>query len=128
MFDEQGGTKSGYRLEYARSGRSKCSGPTPCKGTTIERGELRFGSLVNIKGITCFQWRHWRCVTARILTNAKKSLNDADELDGFEDLDDEDQERIKKAWDMGHVPPEDVTETAMKGDGEDEENDAERQR
>ncbi len=31
------------------------------------------------------------CVTTRILTNAKKSFNDADELDGFEDLDDEDQ-------------------------------------
>ncbi len=97
MSDEEGGKKSGYRLEYAKSARSKCTGePTflplrpascspvltafhaspsrhrpeavrislvlpvvhyysrssRCKGTKIEKDELRFGSLVDIKGNT----------------------------------------------------------------------------
>ena len=55
----------------------------------------------------------------------KAQFEEADELDGFEDLNDEDQERIKKAWDDGHVAPEDIPETAKKGDGEEEEDDDE---
>ena len=97
MSDEEGGKKSGYRLEYAKSARSKCTGEpisrplrrvscnplltaihaslsrhrtqavriflivmvvhycsrlSRCKGTKIEKGELRFGSLVDFKGNT----------------------------------------------------------------------------
>ena len=51
----------------------------------------------------------------------KNSFNEADELDGFDDLQEADQERIKKAWEDGHVADEDVPETARKGDGEEDE-------
>ena len=41
----------------------------------------------------------------------KESLGEAEELDGFEDLNDEDKARVQKAWEEGHVDPEDVPET-----------------
>lgn len=44
----------------------------------------------------------------------KKSFSKADELDGFDELQPADQDRIRKAWDDGHVPDEDVPETARK--------------
>ncbi|KAI0747052.1 poly polymerase and DNA-ligase Zn-finger region-domain-containing protein [Daedaleopsis nitida] len=122
MSDNDSPKKSGYRLEYASTGRAKCTGPKPCKGSQLPKGELRFGSLVDFQGKTSFQWRHWGCVTPKIITNMKNSFNEADELDGFDDLSEEDQERIKKAWEDGHVAPEDVPETAQKADGEDDED------
>ncbi|EPS95078.1 hypothetical protein FOMPIDRAFT_1038644 [Fomitopsis schrenkii] len=125
MSDEEGGKKSGYRLEYANSGRSKCNGPKPCKGTPIGKGELRFGSLVDFRGNTSFSWRHWGCVTTKILSNMKNSFDEADELDGFEDLNDDDQEKIRKAWGEGKVADEDIPDTARKADGEDDEEEEE---
>lgn len=56
----------------------------------------------------------------------KNSFNEADELDGFDDLNDEDQERIKKAWEDGHVAAEDVPESAKKSDGDEEDEDEEK--
>ena len=56
-------------------------------------------------------WRHWGCTTRKILENMKESLGEAEELDGFEDLNDEDKARIKKAWEEGHVDPSDVPDT-----------------
>ena len=53
-------------------------------------------------------WRHWGCVTAKIITNMKNSFNDADELDGFDDLQDDDQDRVKKAWEDGRVAGDDA--------------------
>ncbi|KAI0694521.1 poly polymerase and DNA-ligase Zn-finger region-domain-containing protein [Cytidiella melzeri] len=124
--DEGGGKKSGYRLEYASSARAKCKGPKPCNGTAIAKGELRFGSLVDFRGNTSFSWRHWGCVTTKILSNMKNSFDEADELDGFDDLEEKDQEKIRKAWQEGHVADEDIPESARKPDGEegDEEDDA----
>ena len=37
----------------------------------------------------------------------KNSFDEADELDGFEDLNDDDQEKIRKAWADGKVADED---------------------
>lgn len=53
----------------------------------------------------------------------KKSFEDPADLDGFEDLNDEDQEKVKKAYEDGHVAPEDVPESARKpeADEDDEE-------
>lgn len=44
----------------------------------------------------------------------KKSFDEADELDGFEELNDDDQEKIRQAWKEGHVAEEDVPESAQK--------------
>jgi len=52
----------------------------------------------------------------------KKSFPEADELDGFDDLQPEDQDKIRKAWDDGHVADEDVPETARKPDAVEDAN------
>lgn len=128
MSDSEGAKKSGYRLEYATSNRAKCKGPKPCQGTTITKGELKFGSLVDFRGNTSFTWRHWGCVTEKIFENAKKSFDEADELDGFEELKEEDQNKVRTAWEEGHVAEEDIPESAKKPTGDDEESDGEEEK
>lgn len=123
MSDNEGATKkSGYRLEYATSARAKCKGAKPCAGTPIPKGTLRMGSVVDIRGNTNFAWRHWGCTTPRIITNMKAKFSSAEDLDGFEDLKEEDQERVRRAWEEGRVADEDIPETARKpADAEDDE-------
>jgi len=123
MSDEETKKGGGYRLEYASSGRAKCKGPKPCSGTAIGKGELRFGSQVDFRGNVSFAWRHWGCVTPAIITNMKQSFEDADELDGFDDLKDKDKERIRKAWEEGKVADEDIPESARGGGDEVDEED-----
>jgi hypothetical protein len=65
-------------------------------------------------------WRHWGCVTPKIIENVKKSFEDAEDLDGFEELNEEDQQKLKTAWEAGHVAEEDVPPSAKKDDGEEE--------
>ena len=65
-------------------------------------------------------WRHWGCVTPKIIENVKKSFESAEDLDGFEELKEEDQEKLKTAWEVGHVAEEDIPPTAKKPDGADE--------
>ncbi|KAJ6616425.1 hypothetical protein B0H10DRAFT_1696163, partial [Mycena sp. CBHHK59/15] len=117
--------KSGYRLEYASSNRAKCKGSFSCilrVGTVITKGELRFGSIVDFQGKTSFAWRHWGCVTPKVLSNAKTMFDDAADLDGFEELEDADKDRITKAWEVGHVADEDIPDSARKPakDGDDD--------
>jgi hypothetical protein len=54
----------------------------------------------------------------------KKSFTSASDLDGFDDLKEEDQDRVEAAWETGKVAPEDVPESAKKpavsGDEEEE--------
>ncbi|RPD56945.1 zf-PARP-domain-containing protein [Lentinus tigrinus ALCF2SS1-7] len=114
MSNWEGDKKPVYRLEYTRSSRSRCTGPRPWKGTNIEKGGLRFGSFAGNMAFP-WEWRHWGCVTPHILNNLKKSFSQAEELDGFDELSEEDQERVKKAWEEGHVAPEDIPESAKKG-------------
>ena len=49
----------------------------------------------------------------------KKSFSEADELDGFDELRPADQDKIRKAWEDGHVADEDIPETARKAQGDD---------
>ncbi|KAF7980272.1 hypothetical protein HWV62_39027 [Athelia sp. TMB] len=156
MSDDEGGKKSGYRLEYAASARAKCKGPKPCQGertmtafpgdvdavsagTPIGKGELRVGTLVDIGGNTSLYvallnarkasanacvvnsaWRHWGCITPKILSNMKRSFGEAAELDGYDELRAEDQARVDAAWAEGRVADADVPDSARKpaGDGE----------
>lgn len=54
----------------------------------------------------------------------KAKFTNPDELDGFEDLKEEDQERVRRAWDQGHVADEDIPPTARKpADAADDEDD-----
>ena len=54
----------------------------------------------------------------------KKSFSDADELDGFDDLQPVDQEKVRQAWEDDHVADEDIPETARKPEGADEADEA----
>ncbi|KAF9076579.1 hypothetical protein BDP27DRAFT_1210113 [Rhodocollybia butyracea] len=116
----------GYRLEYASTSRAKCKGPKPCSGSPLAKGTLRLGSTVDFQGKTSFAWRHWGCVTPKVLSNIKEAHPDASELDGFEALNEADQEKIRKAWEDGHVADEDIPETARKAEGDAEEDDEEK--
>ncbi|KAG5219752.1 zf-PARP-domain-containing protein [Salix suchowensis] len=62
------------------------------------------------------------CVTARIIENIKKSLQEAPEIDGYEALSPEDQAKVNKAWEDGHVADEDIPDTARKPEAEDDED------
>lgn len=42
------------------------------------------------------------CTTARIIKNIKEKINGVDDIDGFEDLRGEDQEKVKTAFEEGH--------------------------
>jgi hypothetical protein len=54
--------------------------------------------------IDSWAWRHYGCTTKRQITNMKKDIGeDASELDGYEDLREEDQDKIKAAWEAGEV-------------------------
>ncbi|KXN88573.1 hypothetical protein AN958_07092 [Leucoagaricus sp. SymC.cos] len=63
-------------------------------------------------------WRHWGCVTPKVLANMKKNYTQPSELDGFEGLSTIDKAKVTQAWKVGHVADEDVPETAKTTDGE----------
>ena len=66
-------------------------------------------------------WRHWGCTTPKIIANMRKQFESAADLDGYDDLKPEDQEKVNKAWEEGHVAEEDIPETAKKPEGDEEE-------
>ncbi|KAF8528567.1 hypothetical protein JB92DRAFT_770195 [Gautieria morchelliformis] len=94
---------------------------TPRQGTVIPKGALRLGTQIEFRGNTTFVWRHWGCVTPQIIGSFKKSFENPDELDGFEELKAADKERVRKAWEDGNVADEDIPESAKKGTGDEEE-------
>lgn len=50
MSDDGGGRTAGvYRLEMSPTNRAACNGRQPCKGTKIQKGEVRFGTWVTIR-------------------------------------------------------------------------------
>lgn len=49
----------------------------------------------------------------------KKSFGEGSELDGYDDLKPEDQAKIVKAWQDGHIADEDIPDSARKPVGED---------
>ncbi|KIL62873.1 hypothetical protein M378DRAFT_128311, partial [Amanita muscaria Koide BX008] len=116
MSDKQ----TGYRVGYAYSSRGKCNGLEPCSGTPIKEQELRFGCLVDIRGATSFAWRHWGCVRPKMLQMMKEMFSDPSDLDGYDDLKPEDQERIQKALEEGHVADEDIPRSARKEKGKED--------
>lgn len=56
---------------------------------------------MSIGGHDSFHWRHWRCVTDRVMGNIEKKLEGSvipDDIDGFEDLKPEDQAMLIEAF------------------------------
>ncbi|KAL2863679.1 uncharacterized protein BJX67DRAFT_241480 [Aspergillus lucknowensis] len=108
-----------YRVELARTGRAGCTNKE-CKDNKVKipQGELRFGSWVDTERIQAFFWRHWGCVTPKIVSNIKELVGEGDDrdldlLDGYDELPSEMQEKVVRALDQGHVDDED-----WKGDPE----------
>ncbi|ORC92964.1 Poly polymerase and DNA-Ligase Zn-finger region family protein [Trypanosoma theileri] len=87
------------RVEYAKSGRARCS--LPACGQPIARHEVRIGTAVvfpargqsdshpnsaeNEEGTISYKWRHLCCFTQRQLQNAT-AAGDLDNIEGFDDL------------------------------------------
>jgi len=61
-------------------------------------------------------------VTPKVITNVKEMIADAEDLDGFDDLTPEAQDKVRKAWEVGHVADEDIPESARKGADEDDDD------
>ena len=77
-------------------------GGKPCKGTKIDKGELRLGAWVTFQERGSFKWRHWGCrsrvrtrksgivladgkcsgTTPQVINNMKKDFEEPSELDG----------------------------------------------
>ncbi|BGP53039.1 hypothetical protein JCM8202_004123 [Rhodotorula sphaerocarpa] len=110
-----------YTMGYAKLGTSKCKGPKPCSGTKIPKGSLRFGTQITIAGNTSWAWRHYGCITSKQFENLKADFEEPDEVDGFEELTPEDQEKFRKAYAQGHVDDEDIPDSARKEPELDEE-------
>jgi Poly(ADP-ribose) polymerase and DNA-Ligase Zn-finger region len=78
-------------------------------------------SCVNLTWFSFSAWRHWGCVTPKIIENLKKTFSEASEVDGYDDLSSEDRKKLDNAWEEGHVADEDIPESAKKTTGEDDE-------
>ncbi|KIP11654.1 hypothetical protein PHLGIDRAFT_114496, partial [Phlebiopsis gigantea 11061_1 CR5-6] len=99
-----------HRLEYSKSSKAPCNGAPPCKGTPIELGVLRHGTVSFTEYGETVQWRHWGCVTADILGRLAKTK--LERVPGFRELRPEDQARIRIAVGLKRVDPRDVPESA----------------
>ncbi|RDW86863.1 uncharacterized protein DSM5745_03505 [Aspergillus mulundensis] len=101
-----------YRVEKASTGRAGCQNKE-CKDSKVKigKGELRFGTWVDTEKFQTWYWRHWGCVTPKIIANVLDSIGEGDDLDldmldGYEDLPSDLQEKIEKAMKQGHVDDE----------------------
>ncbi|CAD6916743.1 unnamed protein product [Tilletia controversa] len=125
-----------YRVEYASTGRAGCKGPKGCKDSgeanKIPKGALRFGTVVDINGNTTFMWRHFGCITDTICGHLAEKVGEPADLDGYEDLTEEDQKRIDYIFEHGAVPEAEVTpalrEETKRKEAEKEQKEAEKQR
>ncbi|WBW73904.1 zf PARP type zinc finger protein Hpz2 [Schizosaccharomyces osmophilus] len=112
---EQGG--SGYRVEIAANSRSKCKGSL-CGRAKIPAGVVRFGTFVDSGRFQSWAWKHWGCVTPRMLKNIKNRLGEDDlknTLDGITALPDECIDKIIRAVQEGHVDVKDERESRKIG-------------
>ncbi|KAI5296506.1 hypothetical protein KEM52_001350 [Ascosphaera acerosa] len=108
-----------YRVEEASTGRAGCKNKECLDGKVkIAKGELRLGSWIEAGTFQSWAWKHWYvgCVTPRQIASIRETLGDSldmDLLDGYEELSEENQEKVCLAIDNGHVDDDD-----WKGDPE----------
>ena len=80
-----------YIIEYAKSGRSSCKG---CK-TTINAGEVRFGSVNDQGDHVMTHWKHVECLTEKQMANIEEAGGIA-AVTGFSDLKPADRTKVEK--------------------------------
>ncbi|KAJ9249320.1 hypothetical protein DTO207G8_6827 [Paecilomyces variotii] len=101
-----------YRLEEASTGRAGCQNKE-CKDQKIKiaKGEFRLGTWVDTEKFQSFFWRHWGCVTPKIVAGLKEILDEADgdysAIDGFEEISEENQAKVREAIEQGHISDSD---------------------
>ncbi|KAK4971137.1 hypothetical protein LTR66_011511 [Elasticomyces elasticus] len=98
-----------YRVELANSNRAGCQ-RAECKkeAIKIQKGELRQGTLIEIQEHQSWKYRHWGCVTPAVIQNMQElSGGDMDLVDGYDELPEESQHKVRTALEMGHVADED---------------------
>ncbi|CAB11770.2 zf PARP type zinc finger protein Hpz2 [Schizosaccharomyces pombe] len=113
---EQGG--SGYRIEIAPNNRAKCKGSL-CGRSKILAGTVRFGTFVDSGRFQSWAWKHWGCVTPRMLKNIKNRLGEDDivnSLDGITALSQEWIDKVVDAINEGHVSESDERESRKLGE------------
>ncbi|KAI9843602.1 MAG: hypothetical protein M1838_002534 [Thelocarpon superellum] len=98
-----------YRVEVSTNNRAGCKDST-CKanGVKILKGELRFATQVTIQENTSWVYKHWGCVTPKVVDNLKQQIdNNLELLDGYDELPADVQEKVRRALENGHVDDED---------------------
>ncbi|ORY75118.1 poly polymerase and DNA-ligase Zn-finger region-domain-containing protein, partial [Protomyces lactucae-debilis] len=59
-----------YRIEYAKSGRAVCqNGECKKRALKIPKGAMRLGVWVDVQGHGSYKWRHYGCITDRVMNN-----------------------------------------------------------
>lgn len=110
-----------YRVEISPNNRATCK-DTVCKKEQVKitKGEIRFGSWIEIQEHGSWSWKHWGCVSGSQLQNLRDECDkgdgdwDFDVIDGYDELTDEDvKEKIRRCVKQAHIDPED-----FKGDPE----------
>ena len=72
------------------------------------KGELRLGVFVTIQDNQTWHWKHWGCTTPNVIGHINEAIEgNLEFLDGYDELPENEQERVRKALDDGHVADED---------------------
>ncbi|KAF2863892.1 zf-PARP-domain-containing protein [Piedraia hortae CBS 480.64] len=98
-----------YRIEVSPNNRAVCSA-TKCKDEKVKitKGEMRHGVMITFKDKQSWKFRHWGCVTPEIIHHWKEaSEGNMDLVDGYDELPDDAKEKVKRAFEQGHVDNED---------------------
>lgn len=109
--------------ELSSSNRAVCQA-TDCKTakTKIEKGVLRMGTWVTYEDTGSWKWRHWGCITGKVLQNIRSGIADPnnpgqylwDWLDGYDGEDKNGlqgspdlQAKVRRVITQGFIDPED---------------------
>jgi len=119
-----------YRLEYEPSGRAKCKGWIIYGfARTLFRHHrqnewrnvlvsciLRYNTRLQTDVQHFFNsvWRHWGCVTPKMITELTEKHHEPDDLDSFDELRPEDQAKIITAYQTGSVADAEIPDSARK--------------
>lgn len=84
-----------YLVEPAKSGRSTCK----ASKLTIEKGELRFGSFVDMGGHGSYHWRKLDYISDKQAANVMTKLGGFEKVGGYAALTGAQQKKFAKAFD-----------------------------
>ncbi|KAI8328091.1 hypothetical protein EDC96DRAFT_612588 [Choanephora cucurbitarum] len=92
-----------YTIDYAKD-ELKCIGSRdtcPAKDKNIGEGEICLGILGSSSGQ--IRWYHWTCTTDKIIRDFRSKYDKPEDMEGYSELEEEDKERIMRAWRQGGI-------------------------